>query len=232
MLGCTQLLRDGRIGALNEKQQELLDDLSNNTIRLQRFIGDLLLLGTLEAGKDRLNLEICDLNDQMQEIFNYWAPMARKKSLQYELIPAEGSPLINLDPLKLQHIVSNLIENAIKYTSRGEGRVTVTLTRCFWDRRTGSQSVLPLFPLERRVNKKVENAVRIDVEDNGRGIPPEYQEEIFKEFVRLPDSPAGGTGLGLAIARRLVEAHKGAIWVESAGHGSKFSVLIPHRRQL
>ena len=87
-----------------------------------------------------------------------------------------------------------------------------------------------LFNMQRRVDRKIENAVRIDVSDTGPGIAPEHHEDIFGDFVQLQGS-SRGTGLGLAIARRLVEAHRGVIWVESEpGKGSKFSVLLPQVR--
>jgi signal transduction histidine kinase len=85
---------------------------------------------------------------------------------------------------------------------------------------------------ERRETREHEaNAIRITVSDSGPGIPPEYQQEIFNEFLRLQQtSDSHGMGLGLAIARRLIEAHAGKIWVESEpGHGSAFSLLLPMR---
>ena len=89
-----------------------------------------------------------------------------------------------------------------------------------------------MFNLERKESRKVENAVRIDVSDTGPGIAAEYHDEIFGDFVQLPSGSARGTGLGLAIARRLVEAHGGVIWVESApGKGSKFSMLLSQSGQ-
>jgi signal transduction histidine kinase len=105
----------------------------------------------------------------------------------------------------------------------------VTATPCFWERRKAQSEFL--FNVERKVQRKTENAVRIDVSDSGPGIAPEHHDEIFGDFVQLPGSSARGTGLGLAIARRLVEAHSGVIWVESElGKGSKFSFLLSQSR--
>jgi signal transduction histidine kinase len=133
-----------------------------------------------------------------------------------------------VDALKLQHIVSNLIENALKFTT-ADGRVVVSVTPCFWERR-GAQSHF-LFNLHRQADHKVENAVRIDVCDTGPGIHPDHHEDIFGDFVQLPGASSRGTGLGLAIARRLTETHGGAIWVESEpGHGSRFSLLLAQTR--
>jgi signal transduction histidine kinase len=134
-----------------------------------------------------------------------------------------------IEPLKLQHIISNLIENALKHTP-AQGLVAVSVTPCFWERRKAQIEFL--FNMERKESRKVENAIRIDVSDTGPGIPAEHHDEIFEDFVQLPSGSARGTGLGLAIARRLVEAHGGVIWVESEpGNGSKFSVLLSQANQ-
>jgi len=135
---------------------------------------------------------------------------------------------VAVDSLKLQHIVSNLIENALKFTA-SSGKVTVQVTPCFWERRKPQSEFL--FNMERKVDRKIENAVRIDVSDTGKGIAPEYHRAIFLDFVQVPGTSSRGTGLGLAIARRMVEAHGGLIWVESElGKGSKFSLLLAQVR--
>jgi len=106
----------------------------------------------------------------------------------------------------------------------------VTVTPCFWERRKAQSEFL--FNIERKVDRKIENAVRIDVSDSGPGIAPEHHENIFGDFVQLPAASSRGTGLGLAIARRLVEAHGGLIWVESElGKGSKFTLLLSQVRK-
>ncbi len=227
MLGYTELLQGGSVGALNEKQREMLGEIQENAERLQRLIQDLLLLCELRAAKGRgakENQGTADVNENIRELFEYWAPVARQRFIEYQFCRAEGDPRVRVEPLKLQHIVSNLIENALNYTPRN-GRVVVSVAECFWDRRktqTGS-----LFSMERRVNRKIKNAVCISVSDTGRGIAPEHHEDIFADFVQLPGASARGTGLGLAIARRLVQAHRGAVWVESElGKGSRFLLLL------
>jgi signal transduction histidine kinase len=231
MLGYTDLLRCGQLGQVNEKQREVLGEMQESAGRLQKFIQDLLLLYELKAargtGNGKLELQAADVNEQVEEIFNYWTPAAKRKSMAYQFHAASGNPRVHVDALKLQHIISSLIENALKYAPV-HGRVTVSVTPCFWEMRKAQSEFL--FNMQRRVNRKIENAVRIDVSDTGPGIPPEHHEDIFGDFVQLQGS-SRGTGLGLAIARRLVETHRGVIWVESEpGKGSKFSVLLPQVR--
>ncbi|MCU1218996.1 MAG: sensory box histidine kinase, partial [Candidatus Angelobacter sp.] len=230
MLGYTDLLLNGHLGAVNQRQKQVLSEIQEGAQRLQKLIQDLLLLQELKAGPGIVeNLDSTSVDGNVSEIFDYWSPTATQKRIRYQFNPSEGNERVGVEALKLQHIVSNLIENALKHTP-AQGVVTVTVTPCFWERRKAQSEFL--FNLERKESRKVENAVRIDVSDTGPGIAAEHHDEIFEDFVQLPSGSARGTGLGLAIARRLVEAHGGVIWVESApGKGSKFSVLLSQAGQ-
>lgn len=231
MLGYTDLLRTGHLGPVNARQSEVLGEIQEGAQRLQKLIQDLLLLSDLRSprsGEPDRDFDPADVNEHLKEIYSYWSAMAKQKSIHYEFRPGAGSPRIKVDPLKLQHIVSNLIENALKFTPE-RGQVTVTVTPCFWERRKAQSHFL--FNMERKKNVKINNAVCIAVRDTGPGIPPEHHVDIFADFVQLPGASSRGTGLGLAIARRMVESHGGAIWVESTpGEGSKFSVLFSQSR--
>ncbi len=230
MLGYTDLLLSGHLGTVNQRQKQVLGEIQEGAQRLQKLIQDLLLLQELKAGMGAAeNLETTDVNESLDEIFSYWAPTATQKRVRYQFNPSESRHKVRVEPTKLQHIVSSLIENALKHTP-AQGLVTVSVTPCFWERRKAQNEFL--FNMERKESRKVENSVRIDVSDSGPGIPAEHHDEIFGDFVQLPGSSARGTGLGLAIARRLVEAHGGVIWVESElGKGSKFSLLLPQVKQ-
>jgi signal transduction histidine kinase len=232
MMGYTDLLRNSHLGPINDRQRQVLGEIQESAERLQKLIQNLLLLSELRAGKGAGHIqpecEPADVNEHLGEIFNCWASAARQKSINYSFRAGERSPKVGVDSLKLQHIVSNLIENALKYTPSG-GRVVLSATPCFWERRKAQSEFL--FNMERKENRKIENAVRIDVTDTGPGIPLDRQRDIFQDFVQLPGTSSRGTGLGLAIARRMVEAHGGVIWVESElGKGSTFSLLLAQVR--
>jgi signal transduction histidine kinase len=133
-------------------------------------------------------------------------------------------PAFPFDWYKVQHVVSNLLDNAMKYTP-GSGTVWLHVEPYFWERRAVKRT--PLIERRRRLVANP-NCCRISVADTGPGIAAEYQQEIFEEYFRLTaeGTRAEGHGLGLAIARRLVQAAGGKIWVESEpGSGSKFSFL-------
>ena len=232
MLGYADLLRSGHLGSVNDRQKQVLGEIQESAERLQKLIQDLLLLYELRAANSapqtKKTLEPTEVNDDVGEIFNYWAPAAKQKSIEYQFHPAPGNPRVRVESMKLQHIISNLIENALKFTP-AHGRVEVSVTPCFWERRKAQSEFL--FNFERKTNRKIENAVAIDVTDTGPGIPADRHEDIFCDFVQLPGASSRGTGLGLAIARRLTEAHGGAIWVESEqGRGSKFVLLLAQSR--
>lgn len=132
----------------------------------------------------------------------------------------------NFDYYKIQHIASNLLDNALKFTPSG-GTVWVTAEPYVWNRRSRNAGRRET---ERRNSDGSNfNAVRVTVADTGPGIAPEFHLDIFEEFVSLgPSSSGQGVGLGLAIARRIVQMHGGKIWVESElGSGSSFCFLLP-----
>src|SRR5215469_11114565 len=186
-----------------------------------------LTFSALESGKYELSKELADVNDCLRDVLDDWAAPFEQRGTICRFLPDQTLPSFHFDSLKLQHIISNLLENALKFTPAG-GCIVVKTEAHLWERRNPVQGTT--FPQERRRRERVckYNSVKISVSDNGPGIPPEYHFEIFNEFLRVQPEKTNGMGLGLAIARRLVEAHDGKIWVESeVGRGSTFSVLLP-----
>ena len=230
MTGYTDLLLAGHLGPLTEAQRAVLIDMRENTDRLQRFIQGFLNFSALESGRIKLNKSHGQVNECVAEVVGHWKSLFDQRGTVCQFLPGPGLRRTAFDDLKLQHVVSNLLDNALKFTPPG-GRVTVTTQNYLWERRSFRQNLHVPVPKERRngARKPDFNAVRIDVADNGPGIAPEFHQDIFGEFLQIEPSRKGsGMGLGLAIARRLVDAHAGKIWVESkSGAGATFSVLLP-----
>src|SRR5260370_554013 len=226
MLGYTDLLRSCQLGSVNANQSQVLSEMQQSGERLQRLIKNMLRLCELRHGKTGFHTatETSEVNQQLRMTFDHWKPMAQRKSIRYEFVTASCDCWIPMNAIDLHLVVSNLIDNAIKFTPE-RGTVLVTIRSCFWEDRE-TQGRLP-FETQAKGNRKIENAVQIDVRDTGPGVSLENRQRIFGDFVRLSGAPPGN-GLGLAIARRLVMAHGGRIWVENApAIGNTFTVLLP-----
>jgi signal transduction histidine kinase len=151
---------------------------------------------------------------QIQALF---AETSERRSLAYVVATAADLPSIDADPGRLEQVLSNLLKNAMKFTSQ-RGRVLLDARLA----RSGTTDALTVGSGD---------AVRFAVSDTGPGIPPEDLSHIFDWFWQSSPAAAGGTGLGLAIARGLVEAHGSRLLVESrTGQGTTFSFSLPVRR--
>jgi signal transduction histidine kinase len=224
--GYTELLQSEKLGPLNERQREVLLDMSSNGQRLQHFIQDFLTFSVLETGELRMQYELGDMNVSLSEVCRLWSPRFQERGLALYFLANEKISPLPFDSAKIQRVISNLLENASKFTPQG-GTVWLHAEPYMWERRTVSKPAAS--GERRRQTTGAPNAVKVSVSDTGPGITPEYHQEIFDDFFRLPSSEASeGMGLGLAIARRLVQGMGGKIWVESEpGAGCKFSFLIP-----
>jgi signal transduction histidine kinase len=228
LAGYMELLQDARLGPITPKQAAIFKEIAENIARLRRFTNQFLAFHRVQLGVE-LELIENDLNRCASEVLAMWASQFDKKGIAHYFLPALQLPTFKFDYDKMQHVISNLLDNALKYTDRG-GSVWIQTEPYLWDRRANNRAWAKT---ERRHrNAPGANVARVNVCDTGPGIAPEFHLEIFEEFRRVDDGSNGGSGLGLAIARRLVEGHGGKIWVESErGKGSKFSFVLPLRSE-
>ncbi len=204
ILGGSELLADGVLGDLNEKQTEYIHDINESGEHLLSLINDVLDLSKVEAGRLELQPEHFGLRSLMESSARIVRERASRKSIDFRVEPPEDEVVMEADQRKVKQIVYNLLSNAVKFTPEG-GSVTFT------GRRIGDEIVL-------------------SVEDTGPGIPEDYRERIFDEFVQVPGTQ-DGTGLGLSICKRFVELHGGRLWLETeVGRGSAFYVALPVSR--
>ena len=202
--GFVDNLHDGVGGGLSEKQRDYLLRVTDNCDRLIRLINGLLDLSRIESGKVSLQLEPTQLYPVLETAIAGMQPMADEKQVQINLNCAQNM-VANVDTDKIKQIMTNLLDNAVKYTETG-GHVRVEVT---------SES---------------DSEVQICVADTGIGIEDADLQLIFDRFHRVTGSKSnriGGIGLGLPIVKKLVEQHGGDIWVESqVGQGSRFYVTL------
>jgi len=224
--GYVELLQSEKLGGLNERQREVLRDMRSNGQRLQRYIQDFLSFSVLETGELKMKFELGNINACLSEVCRLWSPRFQERGLAMYFLANDKVQEFAFDAPKIERIISNLLENASKFTPSG-GTVWLHAEPYMWERRSISKAAIAQ---ERRRRPLAQpNSVKISVSDTGPGVPPEYHLEIFDDFFRLPtNEKSEGMGLGLAIARRLVHGMGGKIWVESEpGAGCKFSFIIP-----
>ncbi len=224
--GYIDLLQSEKLGPLNDRQREVMGDMFLSGQRLQQFIQDFLTFSVLETGELRMQYVEGDMNACLSEVCRLWSNRFQERGLALYFLANDKLGTFPFDAPKIQRVISNLLENAYKYTPQG-GTVWLHAEPHMWERRGVSKAAANAD--RRRQSTNVPNALKITVADTGPGIRPEFHLEIFDDFFRLPGSEsAEGMGLGLAISRRLLQAMGGKIWVESEpGTGCKFSFLIP-----
>jgi len=202
--GAAMTLRRRDVTVDQPQQERLLDVISSEADRLARIVNDILWASRLESGKMSIAIERCDAAAIAAEVSD--AVRARlPESVELVVDVPAALPPAAADPDKLRQILTNLLDNAVKYSPDG-GRVELEVAR------SGGR-------------------IRFRVADSGLGIPPAEQDRIFEKFFRLDPNltrGVGGTGLGLYISRELVLRMNGRIWVVSDGRsGSSFFVELP-----
>jgi signal transduction histidine kinase len=187
----------------NEEYQEALAHLIEQFDRMNQMLNDLILLSKSDSSQIQLRTSPLRLDFLISSITSLFNVLAEQKRIDFVVGPLE-EVVVKGDEGRLQQLIANLIDNAIKYTQ--EGSIQVTL-------------------------EKDEETAIIRVKDTGIGIPGEEQEKIFNRFYRVDKSRSketGGVGLGLSIAEWIAQIHHGRIEVESElNHGSTFTVYLP-----
>jgi two-component system sensor histidine kinase/response regulator len=212
IIGFSTVLLDDLDGPLTPPQREDVYSINRNGRFLLHLINELLDLAKIEAGRLDLEATPVDLRKLIVETVDTVQGVLRATAvrLAYRLPPA--LPPVFADADRVRQVLLNLLSNAVKFTEHG----TITVFAA---------------PIEEvGEDGRIGRFVVVRVADTGVGIPPERHADVFQEFVQIHGarSRVAGTGLGLAIARKLVEAHHGRIWLESAvGAGSTFSFTLP-----
>jgi PAS domain S-box-containing protein len=193
------LLKNERIGTMNEEQQSLLEGMREDADRLLKITGELLNITQVESGRIQLNIG----NASPAEIIGYAVAsnetMAENRNIKFQILENRSSASVQADAEKTAWVLTNLISNAIRY-SYDHSVITIGVSES-------------------------PGYIEISVRDNGQGISQEYQDKIFDRYFRVPGSTREGTGLGLAISREFMEAQNGTLTVQSElGAGSTFTI--------
>lgn len=207
IIGYIECITDGLYGQIETKHQEILQVVAKQSTHLKNMIDQILIYSRLEAGKQPVRIEDLQVTKIVSEVRETFEFLCRQKgiNLRWDL-PRDPMP-IRSDAVRLKEVVSNLLQNAVKYTDRG----TITLR------------VAPL---------SATDSVIVEVNDTGMGISEQHLASIFEPFMQAhktsSENSRGGIGLGLSIVKKHLEQVKGTITVQSElGKGSTFTVILP-----
>jgi signal transduction histidine kinase len=196
------------------KIRQYLEGVHDSSQHLGRMIEDLLDVSRIEAGRIEIVLERLDIKDEVKKVLDILKPLAEKKNIRFKTTQPE-SLWVKADQDRLRDILTNILDNAIKYSNDGD-EVEIKIEKENDTKKvTGAQNEM----------------VSISIIDHGPGIPKEKQQVIFERFERIREDKATrqkGLGLGLHIVKKLVELQGGQIWVESVVRkGSAFILVLP-----
>lgn len=205
IIGYVECITDGLYGQVGAKHQEILEIVSKQSSQLKEMIDQILIYSRLDSNRQTVRIGDFSLNDLVEQLKDTFAFLCKQKELELRWEVSSQGVTISSDLDCLKEILSNLLQNAVKYTDRGS--ITVGA-------------------------KTVGENIRFDITDTGLGIPKNYLINIFEPFVQVHRSSTemsrGGIGLGLSIVKKHVEQIKGNISVTSElGRGSTFTVIIP-----
>ena len=199
--GHIEAMQDGLIAP----DAESLDTVHRQTLHLNRLVDDLRLLAATESRDFELAREPVSVADIVTQVAESFRPRTEAASIDLVVTAPNDLPAIDVDRLRIEQVLANLMDNAVAHSSPGG---TITLAA-----------------------ENVGDSLRVSVADTGAGIPADTLPRVFDRLYRVDPSrerDTGGSGLGLTIARQLVEAHGGTIWAESReGSGSRFGFDLP-----
>ncbi len=191
---------------LEDQDSECLDTAIQGSENLLQMILNMLDVRRMEEGKLKLHLETFDVCEFIEGVVENQKTLIKQKEMEVKTLIDESVPAWVADRSLMERVLSNLLNNAIKYSHQG-GKVEI---RSKYD--CGNKNL------------------QMEVKDNGKGIPGEFQQKIFDKFSQVDSDFSDrkhSTGLGLTFCKMAVEAHQGKIWVESWGRGSRFILLLP-----
>lgn len=227
IIGYSAMLLDSAYGALNSDQHDRLRRINANGEQLHSLINDVLDLSKIEAGQMPIKPEALNLAALLADVVASVTPQAEAKRLALTVNFSPQLPPVDADAQRIRQVLTNLLDNAVKFTHTGGVTVNIGAVRLESGRAADGWGPPPALEV-------ADGAwLMVEVIDTGIGIAPESQAIIFDAFRQVDGSSVReypGTGLGLTITRQLVVMHNGHLWVESTpGVGSVFSVMLPLR---
>ncbi len=203
--GYASILMTGKLGEVLPAQKERLEKIDKHSNSLTRLVNNLLDIARIESGRVQMDIREISIKETLGSIADLISPQIKEKNISLKISIKTKSDKIRADSSQLERVFVNIVGNAVKFTPE-KGKIFISCQ-----------------------DKK--DSVEFSVEDTGIGIPKGDVDKVFQEFFRSDnalDQKVKGTGLGLSLVKKIIEAHKGKIWVESElGKGAKFTFTIP-----
>ena len=233
IIGFSEILKDGLIGPLEDKQRVYVTDIFESGQHLLSLINDVLDLSKIEAGRMELEGEVIDIQGLLQNSLSIIKEKASAQRIKLQADLSESLDRAWLDARKVKQIVYNLLSNAVKFTPEGG---QVTLQASLVTREEVLEQTKNILPNHHAGIGNAEQFIQIAVTDTGIGIEADDIARLFQPFVQVESTLSRrfeGTGLGLALVRKLAELHSGAVAVKSTpGKGSTFTVWLQYKSNL
>ncbi len=218
------IILKGTTGEVNDAMEKFLNLAKRNVTRLSAIIYDLLDLSRIEAGKMEFRFEKANINLTVELVKNTLENLAKEQNITIESQLDNNLGMVYVDTQRMEQVLTNLISNAIKFTKEN-GKIEIT------SKKISKEDIRENPFFDSLPSEMSDEYIQIAVKDNGIGIAKENWNKVFEQFKQIENSlsrKVGGSGLGLPIAKRLMDAHKGFIWLNSEiNKGSVFYLAIP-----
>lgn len=207
IIGYIECITDGLYGQIDMKHNEILQVVAKQSTHLKNMIDQILIYSRLEAGKQPIRIEELQLTKVVNDLRDTFEFLCRQKGIELRWEVPREAVTMRSDATRVKEVVSNLLQNAVKYTDRGSISVRIS-------------------------NASVADSVMIEVQDTGMGISEQHLASIFEPFMQVhktsSENSRGGIGLGLSIVKKHLDQIRGTITVESdLGKGSLFRIVLP-----
>jgi len=225
--GYSGLLLGELLGPLTKDQKEVIERIQQSAQRLSRMSTSIYQLSLARRGEYSANYQRADIRECLEQALDEMTPVIREKgiSIEAELLPTPDDLLF--EPAHIEQVLLSLLDNACKFTPR-YGRISIQGRPFFWERRQPRGRDVNTTQERRSRDRRLVNAFRIDIQDNGPAIPQDRLGRMFEENASYSGTgDRSGGGLGLAISKLIIDRHRGSIWSENTPAGAAFSFVMP-----